>query len=206
MKLSNTIFSAVLVFYICFSHVHGYSLWESDQYVTSEWCEVEGDYGLCKFALDGVHAIYKHWHHVQWGTGNYTLNGSSSGPFTPRIVSKRSNFQTAIGYVKSLDTLRDVFHCRVQPDWNMICDYKTVPGPLFSTENIPGIRGSGIGRLAGGAMRRYIPNGACVPIYLTEYEVLNTSISPPRVKEVVKMPARRARVMSECVLVYLEYF
>ncbi|KAI0559200.1 hypothetical protein FGB62_164g05 [Gracilaria domingensis] len=111
-----------------------------------------GDYWLCDFTLDGVDPVYDH---VRWGTGNYTLNGHVSGAFTPKIVKKFDDHGTTIGYVKSVDTLRDVFHCEAEangPNWRTKCNYLTIPGSLFSTANIPGSRATGISRAPGAAM------------------------------------------------------
>eukprot|EP00178_Gracilaria_changii_P023343 TRINITY_DN70709_c0_g1_i1.p1 TRINITY_DN70709_c0_g1~~TRINITY_DN70709_c0_g1_i1.p1 ORF type:complete len:207 (-),score=15.22 TRINITY_DN70709_c0_g1_i1:626-1246(-) len=183
--------------------------WGTNRFFTSEWCEVTNNFDLCDFTLKDVDAIHLYWHHVQYGTGNFSLSGHASGPFTPKIVMKDTYPHRELGYVKSDDSQRDVFHCNESTDyldWNRQCELKTIPGSLFGVANLPGEHGSGITHMHEAAMRRYMPNGACVPIYLTEYEVLDTSVSPPRVTEVVKMSARRARIMNQCVLVYTEFY
>lgn len=179
-----------------------------NQYVTYEWCEVKGDTGLCRFAFKGLYGTFDH---VRFGSGNFSMKGSRSGSFTPRIVWKDPEFHDAeIGRIKSFDRKRDVFTC--EPEYfnngsyyEHKCRYLNIPGRLFNTVNIPGTRGSGFSRRRESALRRYVPNGACVLMYLTEYEILDTSVSPPRVKEVVRMPARQARIHNNCVLFYAQF-
>ncbi|CAN8063531.1 unnamed protein product [Agarophyton chilense] len=179
--------------------------WATNKYLTYQWCEVDSE-NLCDFVLEGV---YPRYDHVQWGTGNFSLNGWISGAFTPKIVKKHDDYQTTIGYVNSMDNLRDVFYCKgvdLGYTWDTQCDYKTIPGRLFRTVPLPGVRGSGITREKGSIMGTHVPNGACIPIYITSYQVLDTTVSPPRVKENVHMSARQARILHQCVLMYTEFY
>ncbi|PXF43251.1 hypothetical protein BWQ96_07024 [Gracilariopsis chorda] len=179
-----------------------------NQGVTYEWCEVKGDTGLCRFAFKDLYGTFDH---VKWGSGNFSLKGSHSGSFTPRIVWKSPEyFDSEIGRVKSVDRKRDVFTC--EPEYfnngsyyEHRCTYLNIPGRLFNAVRIRGTRGSGISRSREHALRRHVPNGACVLMYLTEYEILDTSVSPPRVREVVRMPARQARIENNCVLFYAQF-
>lgn len=161
-----------------------------------------------KFAFKDLYGTFDH---VQWGSGNFSLKGSKNGPFTPQIVWKEPQyFDAEVGVVKSVDFKRDVFSCTAEfsphgSRRNRQCNYKNIPGYLFSTANIPGKRGSGISRKSERQLRRSVPNGACVLMYLTEYEILDTSVSPPRVRETVRMPARQARIENNCVLFYAGY-
>ncbi|KAI0565738.1 hypothetical protein FGB62_15g011 [Gracilaria domingensis] len=177
------------------------------QYVTYEWCEVTAA-RHCEFAYEGLYGTFDH---VPWGVGNYSLRGASNGVFTPRIVQKEASYyDSAVGYVKSDDSLRDVYAC--EPEYfnngayyETRCRYLNVPGTLYDVERISGVRGSGVSRVHGAALRRYIPNGACVMMYLTEYEIVDTSVSPPRVRETVRMSARQARIENKCVQFYTQY-
>ncbi|CAN8064347.1 unnamed protein product [Agarophyton chilense] len=187
----------------------GHTPLTANQGVTYSKCEVRGDAGLCRFGFKDLWGVFDH---VQWGSGNYSLKGTHSGAFTPKIIHKDPDFYDAeVGYIKVDDSLRDVYTCETEFDnedltfSNTKCRYLTIPGWLFSTAKLPGERGSGVSRSHEWALRRYVPNGACILMYVTEYEVVDTSVSPPRVREVRRMSARQARVENNCVLFYAQF-
>eukprot|EP00178_Gracilaria_changii_P009044 TRINITY_DN26838_c0_g1_i1.p1 TRINITY_DN26838_c0_g1~~TRINITY_DN26838_c0_g1_i1.p1 ORF type:complete len:216 (-),score=21.85 TRINITY_DN26838_c0_g1_i1:76-693(-) len=205
--MSNHLLLSFVVVLLLHKRIVAHTPLEANQIVSYEHCEVKGDLGLCKF---GFKDLWGTFDHVQWGSGNFSLTGSHSGAFTPKIIHKEPDFYDAeVGYIKVDDSLRDVYTCETEYEdlvyRNTSCRYLTIPGWLFGTANLPLGRGSGISRRDESALRRFVPNGACVLMYVTEYEVVDTTVSPHRVREVRRMSARQARVENNCVLFYAQF-